>query len=144
MIRVVVDTNVYVSAAFTPDGKPGQVIRTARTGLFDLVISESIMDEINRVLRYPKIQKRLGWSPETIAAYLNELKKFARVTPGLLTLNVVADQSDNRYLECAVEGNAGYIVTGDSDLLDLGEYQGIKIVKPAAFLDVLRNDGAEQ
>lgn len=144
-MRAVLDANVYVSAAFTPNGKPGKVLRTARTGLFDLVISEPIMDEIDRVFRYPKIQKQLGWSSDEIAAFLSELKKFATLTPGSVTLDVVADDpSDNRYLECAVEGKAEYVVSGDTDLLKLGEYEGIKIVTPTEFLEVLRQQSSER
>jgi predicted nucleic acid-binding protein len=52
-------------------------------------------------------------------------------------LSVVDDSSDNRYLECAVEGNATHLVSGDRDLLELGHFEGIAIVTPQAFLDVL-------
>ena len=48
------------------------------------------------------------------------------------------DPADNRYLECAVEGNAGYMVSGDQDLLELGNYQGMQIITPCTFL-VLRH-----
>jgi hypothetical protein len=63
------------------------------------------------------------------------------MTPGTLSLAIIQeDPPDNRYLECAVEGAAAYIVSGDRLLLSLGIYQGIQIVSPRVFLEVLHQD----
>jgi predicted nucleic acid-binding protein len=63
---------------------------------------------------------------------------MATVTPGGLILSVVAgDEADNRYLECAIEGSADYLVTGDRRLLDLGSYEHVRIVSARGFLAVL-------
>jgi uncharacterized protein len=68
-----------------------------------------------------------------------ELSSLAIMTPGEITLNVVrSDPADNRYLECAVEGAADYLVTGDQDLRDLHEHGGIRIICPRRFLEALR------
>lgn len=68
-----------------------------------------------------------------------ELAYLGIMTPGEITLNVVRnDPADNRYLECAVEGAADYLVSGDQDLLDLHEHGGIRIVNPKTFSEVLR------
>ena len=69
-----------------------------------------------------------------------ELAYLGIMTPGEITLNVVRnDTADNRYLECALEGAADYVVSGDQDLLDLHEHSGIRIVSPRVFLETLRS-----
>ncbi|PTL35659.1 hypothetical protein CLG94_07790 [Candidatus Methylomirabilis limnetica] len=61
------------------------------------------------------------------------------MTPGVVCLTVISeDPPDDHYLECAIEGDADYIVSGDQHLLELGEYQGIRILTPRAFLNILR------
>ena len=70
---------------------------------------------------------------------MDELAYLGIMTPGEITLNVVRnDPADNRYLECAVEGAADYLVTGGQDLLDLHEHGGIRIMSPKTLLEVLR------
>jgi predicted nucleic acid-binding protein len=76
--------------------------------------------------RYPKIAKRHRWSEEQLQAFLDNLAHLAILTPGVLTLAVITeDPPDDRYLECAVEGEAAYIVSGDRLLLGLRVYRGI-------------------
>jgi putative PIN family toxin of toxin-antitoxin system len=139
MMRVVLDANVLVSAVLSPRGTPAQILNAWRAEQFDLVISEAILAEISRVFRYPKIAKRHRWSEEQLQAFLDGLAHIAILTPGTLTLAVITDDPpDDRYLECAVEGEADYIVSGDQLLLRLGIYQGIPILTPRAFLEVLQ------
>ena len=140
MIRAVLDANVVVSAILNAQGTPGRVFDAWRKERFQLLISPAIIEEIERVLHYPKIAKRHQWSHAQVQRFLALLADIAILTPGDLTLEVIEqDPADNRYLECAVEGNAGYIVSGDHDLLELDTYQGIQIVTPREFLDVLDN-----
>jgi uncharacterized protein len=74
-----------------------------------------------------------------LQTFLDTLSHIAILTPGILTLTVITeDPPDDRYLECAVEGEAAYIVSGDRLLLRLGVYQGIPILTPRAFLEVLQ------
>lgn len=138
MIRAVLDANVFVSAALSPAGTPARVLAAWRAETFALVTSPAILTEIERVLQYPKIARRHGWPPARIREVVGELAHFSISTPGELTLAVVAaDPADNRYLECAVEGAAEYLVSGDEHLLSLEEYQGIRLVRPREFLRVL-------
>jgi putative PIN family toxin of toxin-antitoxin system len=140
MIRAVLDANVLVSAILNAQSTPGRVFDAWRAEQFQLLMSRAILEEIERVLHYPKILKRHQWSPAQVQRFLALLADIAILTPGELELSIIADDpADNRYLECAVEGNVGYIVSGDHDLLDLGSYQGIQIVTPRQFLDVLHN-----
>jgi uncharacterized protein len=139
MMRVVLDANVLVSAILSPRGAPAQILTAWRAEQFDLVISEAILAELDRVFRYPKIAKRHRWSEEQLQAFLDNLSHIAILTPGVLTLAVITeDPPDDRYLECAVEGEAAYIVSGDRLLLRLGVYRGIRILTPRAFLEVLK------
>jgi len=139
MIRAVLDANVFVSAILNPKGSPAKLLLAWYAEKFQLVVSEAIVEEISRVLHYPKIAKRHQWSEEKIKDFLASLTYLAIQTPGKRKLNVIKDDpSDNRYLECALEGGAAYIVSGDRDLLDLGEYEGIRILTPSAFLTILK------
>ena len=138
-MRVVLDANVLVSAILSPRGAPAQILTAWRAEQFDLVISHAILAELDRVFHYPKIAKRHRWSEEQLQAFLDNLAHIAILTPGVLTLAVITeDPPDDRYLECAVEGEAAYIVSGDRLLLRLRVYQGILILTPRAFLEVLQ------
>jgi hypothetical protein len=138
MIRVVLDANVFVSAIISPIGTPAKILKAWRDEQFHLVLSKEILREIGRVFRYPKIAKRHRWSEPRIRVFVEDLSRLAILTPGVKTLSVIKDDpSDNRYLECAVEGEADYIVSGDEHLLSLENFQGIEILTPRAFLEVL-------
>ena len=137
MIRAVLDANVFISGILNAQGVPGQVLDAWRAEQFQLLISPPILEELERVLHYPKIAMRHGWSLALVQQFLFRLTTIAITTPGDLLLSVVDDPSDNRYLECAVEGHATHLVSGDRDLLRLGRFEGIAIVTPHTFLDVL-------
>ena len=138
MIRTVLGANVYVSAAVRPDGPPGQIIeRFLRGGAFEIVMSQAIVDEVLRALSYPKVRKyiRPGLDPELWfedIVVLSELVAGQRVVHG-----ESKDPDDDKYIAAAIEGRAGFVVAGDSDLLDLKEYEGIRIVSPRVFVDLL-------
>lgn len=141
MLRAVLDANVFVSATINPLGRPAKVI--AALDSFDLVVSDAILVEIGRVLSYPKIARRHGWTVEEVRAFLDDLSRLAVHTPARLKLRVIAeDPADDRYLEAAIEGGAGYLVSGDAHLLKLKEFQGTRIVTPNEFLRVLREQSA--
>src|SRR5438445_862460 len=107
---------------------------------FALLVSSPILEEVARVLEYPRIARLHHWSRATIREFVAELAYLGIMTPGEITLNVVrTDPADNRYLECALEGAADYVVSGDQDLLDLHEHSGIRIVSPRVFLETIRS-----
>ena len=139
MIRAVLDGNVFVSGILSSRGAPGRILLALRDEQFHLVTSDPILEEIGRVLRYPKISRRHGWSEEEMTRFIEDVRHLALLTPGELTLAVITeDPADNRYLECALEAEADCIISGDHHLLDLGAYRGIEILTPRAFLDLLR------
>ena len=127
-----------MSTILSPQGIPARVPTAWQAEQFHLVLSEAVLYEIDRVFHYPRIAKRHSWSEERLQGFIENLAHLAINTPGAVHLTVIAEDSpDDRYLECAVEGEAEYIVSGDQHLLELGEYRGIRILTPRAFLDVL-------
>lgn len=138
MIRAVLDANVYVSAAVRPEGPPGRIIeRFLRGGAFEIVMSQAIVEEVLRALTYPKVRKyiRPGLDPELWFEDVIVLSHLVVADPEFE--GVSKDPGDDKYIAAAIEGRAGFVVAGDSDLLDLKEYDGIRIVRPRVFLDLL-------
>ena len=140
MMKCVLDTNVIVSGIVIPDGAPGKVLRAGLAGEYQLSISRRIPEEIEQVMEYPKIGKwlqRKGKASGKVRIVLQEIDKVSIKTPGKLKIQEIkADPKDNMFLACAVEGKADCIISGDRHLLDLREYQGIPIVRPAEFFKI--------
>jgi putative PIN family toxin of toxin-antitoxin system len=141
-MRVVLDVNVLVSAFISAGGSPGKILDLWEQEQFDLVVSSPILEELERVIHYPKIQQKYNLPEEHIDKVLGLIGNQAiAVNPSKKLYVIERDPSDNRYLECAKEGSASYIVTGDKHLLDLKEYNGIMILTPTGFLAILRLEG---
>jgi hypothetical protein len=141
-MKVVLDANIYVSSMVNTQGNPKRIISAWQQGAFDVLISGAILDEMERVLRYPRIVKRHKQDETAIQRFLKLLENEAIIVEPTEVLGVVKDdESDNRYLECAVKGKAQYVISGDKHLLDIGEYRGIVILPPAAFVAILSREG---
>jgi uncharacterized protein len=135
MIRVVLDANIYVSSLLKPGSNPARIIDLIREDALTLLISKPIMEELQRVLSYPKVQHIHGRSVKGIEQFLGRLQKIAVMTPAVLFIEaVLEDPTDDKYLVCAVEGRADYIVSGDRHLQELTSFEGIPVVDPAGFL----------
>jgi putative PIN family toxin of toxin-antitoxin system len=140
-MRVVLDANVLVSALISARGAPAQIVHLWEQQAFELVLSPPILDELERVLHYPRIQGKYGLSDEHVGRFLELIRSTATLVEASTALAVIQeDPTDDRYLECAVEARASYLVTGDHHLLDLKAYRGIAILQPGAFLVALRLD----
>jgi len=132
-LRVVVDTNVYISAFLYPDRPIFQLLPLAARRRYQLVTSPAIIDEIGRIMR-----ERLAWEETIRIRHLKVVTKAAEIIIPTITLEVITqDPPDNRILECAVEGRADLIVAGYRHLLSLKTYQGIAVVRPVDFLRTL-------
>ena len=139
MRRVVLDANVFVSALLSPAGAPAQVLASWESGEFELLTSPAILEELERVLHYPRLQERYHLPEETIRVLLRLLRTQATVVSPTHTLHAIEDDpADNRYLECAVAGGAQLVVSGDGHLLALEEYEGVQILPPAGFVALLK------
>ncbi len=139
MLRAVLDTNVFVSALLSRRGPAAQIFNAWRQRKFLLIISPFLLQEIERVLRYPKIQQKYGISDQEIQILLELLRRDAIVVSGnLVVQNVIPDDpEDEHVLACALEGRADCIVSGDAHLLRLKTFQGIPILPLKAFLEKL-------
>ena len=141
--RIVIDTNVLVSAVLNPHGKPAAILDAVIDGDLNLIFSSAMLEEARRVFSYPKIQKILKQnkiSLKEVKNYIDRLNKTAIIVPGQTKLDVIKDDpDDNIVLACAQEGKANYIVSGDQHLTSLKTYQTIEIVSPAVFLLQLKN-----
>ena len=131
MLKVVLDTNVLISAVLF-GGNPRKILYRVIRGNIKLCISEQIIDELKRVLKRPKF----GFSPEIIQLIVNELIMLSEFIIPRIKIDVIqVDPEDNKILECATEGGANYIITGDIHLLELQSFKEIKIVNPAKFIE---------
>ena len=133
-LRVVLDTNVYVSMFPYPKGNLYRVIwHHARKRTYEVLISRAIIKELGRILR-----KRHGWLDTDVKLRMQELiHHSAFIDPKHVPTVVTNDPDDDHILACAVEGKAHLIVTGDKDLLRLKSYQGVSIIRPADFIHTL-------
>jgi putative PIN family toxin of toxin-antitoxin system len=128
-MRVVADTNVLISA-FLFRGLPGVFLDLGLGGAFSLVTSNALLDELDE-----KLSDKFAVPEAKAQAFLAQLKRKATVTNPSFALNVVsADPDDNRIVECAVAGEADFIVSGDKHLLRLGSHAGIAIFTVRQFL----------
>lgn len=144
MLRVVLDTNVIVSGVITDHGAPFRILQRWRGGEFVVITSKPILQEVERVLHYPKIKRKRHLTEENIRNVMELLRKYGIVTPADISIEAVSeDPADNKFVVAAAEAEADYIVSGDRHLRDLGSYQGIRILSPDEFLRVLDIGGEE-
>jgi putative PIN family toxin of toxin-antitoxin system len=137
-MQVVLDANVLVNAVISSRGAPAQILRLWEEERFDVLVSRPILEELERVLHYPRIQQKYDLLEEDVATFLRFMRSGAIIVEPNDKITVIErDPTDNRYLECAVAGGASYIVSGDQHLLELGEFRGIVILPPAGFLAAL-------
>jgi len=129
---------VYVSAVIQPDGPPGKVIaRFLRDAAFEVVLSPAIVEEILRALAYPKVRKNIRGGRDPIP-WFEDLALLTDMVAGDLGLTgVCSDPDDDKYLAAALEGRAGFVVTGDRRFLALEEHEGVRIVTARTFLGIL-------
>jgi uncharacterized protein len=136
-MRVVLDANVFVSALIRPEGAPGEIlVRFLRDDRFELVLSASIVDETLTAFDYPKVRKYLRASVDPRSWFESLALMALVVEPGAMA-GVCRDPDDDKYFAAAIEAQADDIVSGDLDLLSVGVYEGIAVVPPRAFLDLL-------
>lgn len=132
MLKAVLDTNVLISGVYFPSGTPGQVLALARKKQIQNITSPFILEEMERIL-----EEKFLWQKARAVQAVRWVRSFSLVVQPHETLAVVAHASDNRILECALEGGARYLVSGDKHLKQLRRYQGIDILEPRAFLTAI-------
>jgi uncharacterized protein len=131
MTKVVLDTNVIISGFNFPKSNPARILELMAAGELTNCISEPIIAEAARILT-----AKFSWSLPAVEAAAFWLKTFSHLVTPKTHLTVIVDEPDNRILECAVTGRVDFIITGDKHLFGLKAYRGIKVVKPADFLEI--------
>ena len=138
--KVVIDTNIYISAIFW-NGKPREVIDLGRDGKITIFTSLDIENEIAG-----KLKTTFKLAEEDVNQILLDFSTFT--LPVKINKQLIAvqdDTDDNKFIECALECKANYIISGDRHLLNLmnlKEYEGIKIIKSSEFLKVFYKQGS--
>jgi len=129
-VKVVLDTNVFVSGVFF-GGKPYQILKAWRDGEIQILVSPPILEEYHRVMlelsaRFPEID------PRSVVDFLAVHSEI--VLPPCLPPVIQYDPSDDKFLECALAGKATCIISGDKHLLSISQFKGIPILKPHDFV----------
>jgi len=133
-MRIVLDTNVLVSALIV-DGKPRALLNTIITKNHKLIVSRKIIEEFVGITAEPRIRKYV--TREEVERFLHNLSAVSKMVPVRTKVKVVRDEKDNPILATAHDGHAHYLVTGDDDLLTLGKFRKVKIVKVSDMLKIL-------
>ena len=128
-MRVVFDTNIFISAFAIPGSQAEKAMLKIIEGVDILVISKEIISEVLSVLSLKFSRDREGLSH--VAVILSELGELAKPTQ---KISIFKDDPDNRILECAIHGKADAIITGDKEMLRLREYSGIKIISLKEYI----------
>jgi putative PIN family toxin of toxin-antitoxin system len=132
-VRLVVDTNILISALLAETSLPAHLVALWREGRFALLTSADQLDELMRVTRYPKIRERL--SPALAGRLINEIRDLAVLLKALPIVTASPDPYDNYLLAMASAGSADFLITGDKrDLLALRLFEGVRIITVRDFL----------
>lgn len=136
-MKVVLDTNVLLSALIAPNGPPETLYRAWRAARFEILTSDTQLDELRRASRYPKFRAVL--QPHRVGEMVNNLQRASILTH--LPTDIQADDPFDAFLlAMAVAGDADYLVTGDhrAGLIKRGHYGRTRILTPSAFCDELQ------
>ncbi len=138
--KVVLDTNVVISATISPDGTPAKVVELLFTEAIENYTSEEIIKEIIDVFERPKISHVVDTQHKkfTIEQFI---RHSIKIKPGTKISAIEKDSSDNKFLEVALEAQASYIISGDMHLKSLKQFRNVKIVSPREFLEELEESG---
>jgi uncharacterized protein len=139
---VVIDTVVFVRSLLNPFSFSGKLI-FAHADEYHLILSAPIIREIVEVLKRPEITRKIRFVAGMDSRRVLDLLSQAELVELSRIPQVSRDPKDDKFLATAVLGEANYVVSADRDLLDLGEYQGIKLVDVATFLKILTEDKAQ-
>ncbi len=145
MLRVVIDTNIFISALLSKKGAPAQVIDAWQARKFLVITSDAAILEVGRVLKELVSTGKYTISDEDIESIINLLQKDALLVSGQTEAigAVPEDPDDEKFLSIALEGEAKIIISGDKHLLELATYRNISIQTAREFINSLKFDVAK-
>jgi putative PIN family toxin of toxin-antitoxin system len=129
-MRVIYDTNVIVSAVLKPGSIPASLVALAIGGHVELCCSPEILEEYTEVLKRPKF----GLDRRGVERFLDDLLNSAVMVRPTRRATQALEEADNRFLECAQEAGAAYLVTGNKRHFPFPAFEGTNIVSPAEFI----------
>ncbi len=133
--RIVLDSNVLISALLSPDGAPRRLLDLLAERSANLIFSAATFSELAESLAKPKFDRYR--TDEQLLAYLDWLAELGEWVEPCEEITACRDPADDKFLATAVSGEADVLVSGDADLLVLDPFQGLPIVAPAGCLDAL-------
>jgi|SRR3989338_7117016 len=138
MIKVVLDTNLVISAALSREGNPAKIFEMLLLGYMKNYTTQEIINEIKEVMERPKITKHLNKQDRffMLTHFENNSEKIKSTTH----IKVVdKDPADDKFINCALTAKADYIISGDNHLLKLKTYENMRIINPATFLQIIKD-----
>lgn len=137
--NVILDSSVLVSAFLTRGRAASEILDYASRGAYRLCLSPILLEEVRRALLRPKLLAAYRYRPEAVELFCDNLIKIAHLVNELPEIRRTGrDPDDEHVIAAAIAGGAEWIVTGDDDLLTLGQYESICIVTVRDFLETLR------
>ncbi len=137
-MKVVFDTNIYISAFVIPGGNAEKAYLKAIEGQFELCTSVAILTELAN-----KLAVKFDWEEHRIEQLIKSISDLAVVLKTKPFLHVVLDEPDNRILECALKAKAEFVVTGDKHLLKLQSNENTEIIRLSSFITLLQQSPDE-
>jgi putative PIN family toxin of toxin-antitoxin system len=138
-LRAVIDTNLFISGLFARDSLSAQLQNLWINLDFELVTSIEIIKEISRVLNYPRIKDHFKPKDKNIKRFFRLIFRKAIIAKDIYkTDRITEDPTDNKFLACALEKNADYIVSRDPHLRNIKHYHGIQIVDVKTFIEKIK------
>ena len=135
-IRAVVDTNLFISGLFAKNSLSAQLQDLWINQDFELVTSIEIVKEVSRVLNYPRIRENFKPKDENIKRFFRLIFREAIISKDIYRTNKITDDpTDNKFLACALEKKADYIVSRDPHLRNIKHYHGIQIIDAKTFIE---------
>ena len=134
-MKIVLDSNIFVSSFFWK-GNPRKIFDRVTNGLDELYITDKILQEIATVMSREKFHV----DKNEIEDYIKIIESYSiKLFPQNIEEEISRDKDDNKILQCGLEGNVDFIISGDGDLLILKNYKSIKIVNPKEYLNIFEN-----
>lgn len=139
--QAVIDTNILIRANINKKGSDFLIYKAFLEGRFELLYSEKLIQEVNKVLNYPRIFSKYGFSKKIISDFINSIVVFGKLVYQPAKVKICRDPNDDEFLSIALAiytRKPIYVVSGDKDLLELkGKIKGVKIVTAGEFVKIL-------